>query len=73
VPLDEEERKRKRGEGKDQSSNGTLKKRDWEDCLLVRQVTPNDHNTQQGEMMGPEVLMGKECCPMVLFLLSYSW
>ena len=45
MPLDEEERKRKRGEGQDQSSNGTLKKRDWEDCLLVRQVTPNDHDT----------------------------
>ena len=47
VPLDDKERKRKSGEGQDQISNETLKKRDWEDCLLVRQVTPNDHNTMK--------------------------
>jgi hypothetical protein len=41
VPLEEEERKRKR---EDQAQNELEEKRSWQSCLLFRQMTPNDHD-----------------------------
>jgi hypothetical protein len=41
VPLEEEERKRK---GEDQAQNELEEKRIWQSCLLVRQMSPNDHD-----------------------------
>jgi hypothetical protein len=40
VPL-EEERKRK---GEDQAQSELEEKRSWQSYLLVRQMTPDDHN-----------------------------
>ena len=41
MPLEEEERKRK---GKDQAQSELEEKRSWQSCLLVRQMTPDDHD-----------------------------
>jgi hypothetical protein len=46
VPLEEEGKEGKKERGDDQSSKMNFEeKRDWQNCLLVRQVTPNDHDT----------------------------
>ena len=45
MPLEEEGKEGKKERGDDQSSKMNFEeKRDWQSCLLVRQVTPNDHD-----------------------------
>ena len=42
MPLEERERKRK---GEDQAQSELEEKRSWQSCLLVRQMTPDDHDS----------------------------